>query len=479
MNKKFFILPLVMASGFLCLTGCNRGVKRGENELYICVYDGGYGTEWIAKVADDYSKKTGVKVNWKADQTILDRMDSEIENPNSDIYMSHDIRWQEYAEAHQLEVLDDLYESEIEGTGKTFKQRLCQGAEEVSKLEDGHYYKVCYTQGAGGFVYNKTMFEENGWTVPTTYDELKTLCQTIVDAHLMTEDLETIVPIAWSGADREYYWDYIVFEWWAQLGGSEAINKYKAYMGDDGKYNSGYQVYNPTTNHKEFVQAYKFWHELIAQNQSFSNENPQSTKLVQVNSKFATGQAAMIPYAQWAKYEIQKNSGIQLNFDIAMMKTPKVEGAKGDFNFNVGFGDSIIIPSAIPSASKEIAKDFLRYLAGKEACKTFVDKARGAFLAFDYSIVDLGDLLNDTYIKSVYDKLTQCTQVNICSTNPVAYINSSSIMPWIGNEYYYSKAFAEPSNAKYQATTVGSTIYSKAQAGWSSWVRLAGFGPND
>ena len=479
MNKKFFILPLVMASGFLCLTGCNRGVKRGENELYICVYDGGYGTEWIAKVADDYSKKTGVKVNWKADQTILDRMDSEIENPNSDIYMSHDIRWQEYAEAHQLEVLDDLYESEVEGTGKTFKQRLCQGAEEVSKLEDGHYYKVCYTQGAGGFVYNKTMFEENGWTVPTTYDELKTLCQTIVDAHLMTEDLETIVPIAWSGADREYYWDYIVFEWWAQLGGSEAINKYKAYMGDDGKYNSGYQVYNPTTNHKEFVQAYKFWHELIAQNQSFSNENPQSTKLVQVNSKFATGQAAMIPYAQWAKYEIQKNSGIQLNFDIAMMKTPKVEGAKGDFNFNVGFGDSIIIPSAIPSASKEIAKDFLRYLAGKEACKTFVDKARGAFLAFDYSIVDLGDLLNDTYIKSVYDKLTQCTQVNICSTNPVAYINSSSIMPWIGNEYYYSKAFAEPSNAKYQATTVGSTIYSKAQAGWSSWVRLAGFGPND
>ena len=479
MNKKFFILPLVMASGFLCLTGCDKGVKRGENELYICVYDGGYGTEWIAKVADDYSKKTGVKVNWKADQTILDRMDSEIENPNSDIYMSHDIRWQEYAEAHQLEVLDDLYESEVEGTGKTFKQRLCQGAEEVSKLEDGHYYKVCYTQGAGGFVYNKTMFEENDWTVPTTYDELKTLCQTIVNAHLMTEDLETIVPIAWSGADREYYWDYIVFEWWAQLGGSEVINKYKAYMGDDGKYNSGYQVYNPATNHKEFVQAYKLWHELIAQNQTFSNENPQSTKLVEVNSKFATGQAAMIPYAQWAKYEIQKNSGIQLNFDIAMMKTPKVAGAKGDFNFNVGFGDSIIIPSAVPSASKEIAKDFLRYLAGKEACKTFVDKARGAFLAFDYSIVDLGDLLNDTYIKSVYEKLTQCTQVNICSTNPVAYINSSSIMPWIGNEYYYSKAFAAPTNTSYQSTAVGNTIYSKAQAGWSSWVRLAGYGPND
>ena len=479
MNKKFFILPLVMATGFLCLTGCDKGVKRGENELYITVFDGGYGTKWIDEVSKQYEAKTGVKVTWTADQSILDRMDSELGAPESDIYMSHDIRWQEYAEAGQLECLDDLYESKVEGTDKTFKERLCQGAEQVSKLEDGHYYKVCYTQGAGGFVYNMDMFEENGWSVPTTYNELKTLCQTIANAHITTEDLNTVVPIAWSGADREYYWDYIVFEWWAQLGGAEAINQYKAYMGDDGKYNTGYQVYNPATNHKEFVQAYKLWHELIAQNQSFSNENPQSTKLVQANSMFASGQAAMIPYAQWAKYEIQQNSGTQFDFDIAMMKTPRVEGAKGDFNYNVGFGDSIIIPSNIPESSKETAKDFLRYLAGKEACKTFVKEARGAFLAFDYSIVDLDELLTDTYVKSVYEKLTQCTQVNICSMNPVAYINGSSIMPWISNEYYYSKAFADPSNTNYQATAVGNTIYSKAQAGWGSWVRLAGFGPND
>ena len=101
--------------------------------------------------------------------------------------------------------------------------------QEVSKLEDGHYYKVCYTQGAGGLVYNKTMFEQNGWSVPTTYAELKALCKTIADAHLMTDNLEPIVPIVWSGADREYYWDYIVFEWWAQLGGEEAINNYKAF----------------------------------------------------------------------------------------------------------------------------------------------------------------------------------------------------------------------------------------------------------
>ena len=478
MSKKLVILPLVMVASVLSMTGCKKQNSRGDNELYITVYDGGYGTEWIDQVAKDYEAKTGVKVTWTADQSILERMDTEIESPSSDLYMSHDIRWQEYAEAGQLECLDDLYDSEVEGTGKTFKQRLCQGAEEVSKLEDGHYYKVCYTQGAGGLIYNKTMFEENGWSVPTTYAELKTLCQTIIAADIDTDDLGKVVPIAWSGADREYYWDYIVFEWWAQLGGAEAVNKYKAYLGDDGKYSTGYQVYDPATNHKEFVQAYKLWHELIAQNKTFSNTNAQNTKLVQANSLFASGQAAMIPYAQWAKYEIQKNSGITFDFDVAMMKTPRVEGAVGDFNYNVGFGDSMIIPKEIPDASKQNAKDFLRYLAGKDGCKTFVEKARGAFLAFDYSIIDLGNLLNDTYVASVYNKLTQCTNVNVCSMNPVAYINSASIMPWIGNTYYYSKAFADPEKADYQYTAVGNSLYSKAQNGWASWVRLAGIDAN-
>ncbi len=478
MNKKIFILPLVAVSTFLALTGCDNNKRKG-NELYITVYDGGYGTEWIDQVSKDYEAKTGIKVNWTADQSILDRMDSELDSPQSDIYMSHDIRWQEYAEAELLEPLDDLYDSEVEGTGKTFKQRLCGGAEEVSKL-NGHYYKVCYTQGAGGLVYNKTMFEENNLEVPTTYDELYSLCQTIIDAHIEGDDPGSYVkPIGWSGADREYYWDYIVFEWWAQLGGKGVIDDFKAYLGNDGRYSTGYQVYDPSDNHKEFVQAYQKWYDLIVGHPSFSISKPQDEKLFQVNSKFASGQLAMIPYAQWAKYEIQQNSGIELDFDIAMMKTPKVSATADDYNFNVGFGDSMIIPADIPDASKEMAKDFLRYLAGKEACKTFVDKARGAFLAFDYSIVDLGDLLNDSYIKSVYEKLTESTQVNICSTNPVAYINSASIMPWIGNNYYYSKAFAAPTNNSYKAEAVGAAIYQTAQNGWASWVRKAGFGAND
>ena len=478
MNKKLLVLPAVALASLATLIGCKKNSmpERKSDELYVCVYDGGYGTEWIAKVAEDYEAATGVKVVWEADQSILDRMTSDLESPSYDVYMSHDISWQQYAAKGLLEQLDDLYEEEVdcgEAGQIKFVNRLCAGAAEVSSFQ-GHYYKSCYTQGAGGLVYNIKMFQDNNWEVPRTYDQLLALCQTIVAANLKTENLTKVVPIAWSG-DREYYWDYPVFEWWAQLGGLDAINAYKAFKGPDGKNSTGYEVFNPNGMHREFMQAYDMWYQLIAANSSFYNSKPQDAKLTTATSLFASGAAAMIPYAQWAKWEIQNNSGITLDFDIAMMKTPRANSSvTTDYNYNVGFGDSIVIPSNIPDTSKRLAKDFLKYLASPAGCKTFVDKARGAFLAFDYSKVDLGDLLNDPYIASINARLTECTNFNLVSTNPIAFINAAALMPWINNEYYYTKAVAFPSDAQYQKEAVGNALYNKAKDSWSSWMKKAG-----
>ena len=40
-------------------------------------------------------------------------------------------------------------------------------------------YAVPYVANAAGILYNRDMFEEHGWTIPTTWDELLTLCDTI------------------------------------------------------------------------------------------------------------------------------------------------------------------------------------------------------------------------------------------------------------------------------------------------------------
>ncbi len=107
------------------LAGCGGGKRTDADSIYICVYDGGYGTAWIETLAEEYTEKTGVKVVAEADESILDRIEDSVSHGGDyDIYMSHDINWQAYAAQGWLEPLDDVYATEVEGTGgKTFAER--------------------------------------------------------------------------------------------------------------------------------------------------------------------------------------------------------------------------------------------------------------------------------------------------------------------------------------------------------------------
>ena len=46
-------------------------------------------------------------------------------------------------------------------------------------------YAIPYMANAAGILYNKDIFEEYGWTIPTTWDELIALCEDIQDAGLL------------------------------------------------------------------------------------------------------------------------------------------------------------------------------------------------------------------------------------------------------------------------------------------------------
>lgn len=481
MKKKLMILSglVLSAISLNVLSSCGGDPRKTDDTLYVVVYDGGYGREWIDTIASNYETKTGVKVEVTMDNSILDRIESEMKNgSNYDIYISHDINWKSYAASGYLAELDDLYSSSVEGTGKKFIERLCNDAAENSKYkgEDGteHYYKVCYTQGAGGLVYNVDLFQKNGWGVPTTYSELKKLCETISATEIPGGDRgETYSPFAWSGSDRQYYWDYLVFPWWYELAGESRVETILQYKGPDGKYATGYEMYNPDNYYKEFYEAYDMWYNLVANaTNNNSIDKAFSSSLINAQSAFANGKAAMIPYAQWAKYEIENAvKKDDLGFNIKMMKTPKAkEDSTTQYNYNVGFGDSMIIPADSPNIQK--AKDFLNYLATYDACKTFVEKSDGAFLAFDYSDVDLSSLSSNTYVTSIHEILTTTKNFNLVSDNEITYWNTNTVMPWLQNKYYYAQACQAPSENT--SAKIGPYMYSQAKAGWSSWLRNAG-----
>jgi N-acetylglucosamine transport system substrate-binding protein len=239
-SKKLLAGAVLALSTVALLASCGGdGTSSGAKELWVEAYDGGYGTAWLDNMAIGFTAKTGIAVHVDFSSTLVDRIESDLKNGSDyDLYMSHGINWQSFASSGYLAPLDDLYETKIDGfTNTTFKDRLVAGAADVSKTEgpDGssHYYKACYTQGAGGFIYNVKMFKDNNWSVPTTYDELVTLCNTINNAKIEVGDREYVKPFAWSGADRQYYWDYPMFEWWAQLAGVDKIEHHQEVYGAD------------------------------------------------------------------------------------------------------------------------------------------------------------------------------------------------------------------------------------------------------
>ncbi len=67
-------------------------------------------------------------------------------------------------------------------------------------MKDGKLYGLPRNTDIMGFYYNKKLFDDNGWKVPTTYDELLALSKTIKDKGL--------VPVAMDGGDG---WPLAIF----------------------------------------------------------------------------------------------------------------------------------------------------------------------------------------------------------------------------------------------------------------------------
>lgn len=466
--KKITAAILAMALLVVSLAGCVGGdSNNNDNTLKITFYNGGYGETWANVLAKKFTEETGIKVELEPNSNLQAEVPNMLQNgTDCDLIFCHNIAWETPAAQGKIELLDDLFESKVDET--TFKERLVDSAvEECSLL--GHYYKVPWTNGAGGIVYNKKMFEKNGWEVPTTYSELAALCEKIVNDAVPVDATNTkpnapkIVPFVWSSST--YYWDYVVFDWWVQLAGIEAIEEYKKLESPD--------VFDPNGSFSAFVQAVEAWKSLVADHPEYSMENSSGKLYTAAQMDFINGYAAMIPCAQWLESEMSDYIGEE-TCEMALMSTPLMDGAKVDengeairVNYQVGAGDSIIIPSC--SQHKKAAKEFLRFLAREENCKLFTEKTMGVMLDFEYSSFD--GIENATaFMKDVYTINTTSQKFNLYSQNAMVISGVVSLeWPPRGAQMYASLADRPETSVSESFRSIYSEILQK----WAGWQQQA------
>ena len=399
MKKRAVSLALAAtlgASSLIGLAGC--GTKKGENELWITYFKGGYGSEWVETLAREFEKEhEGITVRTDGDTQLIDAVPNMMKNgTNYDLIFCHDVTWEDFVAPGTIYCLDDLYNTEVDSDGTKFADRIwdedvLSSCRYPDRNGDYHYYKVPWTIGTAGIAYNITVMDridnwlaktggqtylasENGggdtsrrWNkkAPADYYELLQYCKDIVAANLLVDPDEptsgTITPFTWSGVSEEWQWDYVVFDWWGQLAGPETMNTFKNFGNVDEHFNLDVskqndpkkEVYDNTRfavtknadgtldrensdfiGWAEFQQAYQLWYDLIVDNHSWSTSAVSSMSKFENEQAFAGGAAAMTPAACWIEYE-SKTFLEASGQEVSIMPTPVISEVKLDANGKV------------------------------------------------------------------------------------------------------------------------------------------------
>jgi len=373
--KKLFTVILAVVLG-LCCVSCDSN-HRGKDfvaTVKIGYYEAGYGTEFMDYWTEEYNKAhSDEKIDFQIDSNVAaSSIGTSLENEASmnDIYLSLATNWAGWARSGWIEPIDDLYEM-TNDDGTKFEDAFISGMDTYGSL-DGHRYVVPQSGPlANGFVYSEKIFNQHGWKVPKTVEELYDLVDQI-NADPVNNDSNSkndIAPFAWGGQVMSY-WNAVVQSWWSQYEGAD-------YMIDF------YQ--NPSAekykNREGLKKALQIFENLICTGEGTpKNSLPGAmgkNHLIMQND-FIQGRAAMCS----GVYGIVNETKLLIDDDFNMkIFSPAIDGAKtgedgkpltisvcSDFDFMF---------IAKQSNVKDYAKKFILWISTKDMASAYIKYTSG------------------------------------------------------------------------------------------------------
>lgn len=374
------------------LTGVTYNERTGE--IYADTKDGktaikisytpGFGNMWAIQSArsfllSDEGKDYYMILNSDSELTTSVSSKLESEMNLSDIYFPLASNWYSYAALGQLANLDDLYSMTIPGETKTVGEKIRGSWTTYGKATcsgENHYYVFPGNENITGIVYNKTMFDKYGWTIPETTDDLKALCEKIVQ-----DTNGKIAPFVYPGTVPGGYWDFIGTNWWLQISGSDKLNEFMKFESAD--------VFNPMKKDSPSegkLEMLEIFEEIIVNNRSkYTLKGSASKNHLLAQVSFMQGQAAMIPNGNW----IEKESLSNMTDEYRMMATPRPASVKADadgkyktYNYT-GQPDYMFIPAKAKNIDG--AKKFLAWCCRDDVLAAYTSQT-GTTRPFDYDV---------------------------------------------------------------------------------------------
>ena len=343
-----------------------------------------------------------------------------------------------------VDLTELVYEQKIPGEDVTFAEKMFDSVLESNRdpsstAEDSHYYTATFASGMTGIAYNATVLAQLGFEEPNTTDELFAICESIatgtyvagasgdytvgasVDKKVYSSDT------AFISYGVSAYVNYIVETWWAQYEGSSGYSNYFRGMDSEGNLTSAVVYQQGKLKALEATEEMMEYTSLVASAERDAYRRAQNEVVLGTALFMANGDwfdmeerdfAANAPGAGEVRLmnapvvssirekapSIADDATLSLVVEAVDSGCDTIEEAEQAFSglagknvteadfrtvhdarmlvYSIGPRHNVVIPECSPA--KELAADFILYMATDKSLETYASVTGGASLPFDY-----------------------------------------------------------------------------------------------
>ena len=371
-----------------------------------------------------------------------------------------------------VDLTELVYEQKIPGEDATFAEKMFDSVLESNRdpsstAEDPHYYTATFASGMTGIAYNATVLAQLGFEEPNTTDELFAICESIatgtyvagasgdytVGASVDKKVYSSYTAFISYGVSA--YVNYIVETWWAQYEGSSGYSNYFRGMDSEGNLTSAVVYQQGKLKALEATEEMMEYTSLVASAERDAYRRAQNEVVLGTALFMANGDwfdmeerdfAANAPGAGEVRLmnapvvssirektpSIADDATLSLVVEAVDSGCDTIEEAEQAFSglagknvteadfrtvhdarmlvYSIGPRHNVVIPECSPA--KELAADFILYMATDKSLETYASVTGGASLPFDYDYQQ-NETLWDSFSAMQKQRLTLFTDPDL------------------------------------------------------------------
>ena len=451
MKKSVSLLlgSVITLASMVPLASCGKEeIPDTEDTLQIYCWQGGYGTEWCDALIESFKNQEWVKEkypnlnilaptyndNWGFAASRLSAGDRN----TYDLLFSPGLNQYYGPSGYALDLTESVYNSTVPGEDILWKNkenqsyRLSNKYVDVKDVSSERYYCTPWAGGMGAIIYNDTALSGLGIEVPNTTDELVAACAAIMENKNANNGKYNKGFSFIQSKDAPEYFEYLFTIWWAQYEGISGYNDFWSGI-DNNRYSANIFLQEGREH------ALEVFEEILDYDKGYLTPNTFNLEFMPAQLAFLKGEGVFHVNGDWLENEMRDLTK-DLKLDtFKTMKTPIIsalgeklgitdaelsaivdyvdgEGEKPTFTSTADYTEEEVIDivrearsvvqsvgaghqAAIPknATGKNVAVDFLRFMATDIAQEAYMTATGGNNLPFAYNVKEKNPELYNSF----------------------------------------------------------------------------------